>query len=294
VKQRPMMSSQLHRDVSDTVRRLGISHTNELCVAVAGYHCDIAIGADPANTADTPSVHSADSEVVTSEVAPRTAALAALGSTIIEVNGPWHYFPNSRVERPASLTKVRHLRRLGWLVLELPWWEWETLSTFRDKEAYLLAAVGRLTLAALAAPAAPAPMGAAQGAAPARAVPVAAAGLLGQPRRRVASASAVGRQWDDRSGTAGGRAPAAALAALAAARASAAVWDHGAIGSLVGRIVERVRGISASKGEALLVRATALAQGGSDLGAVSAAEWRCPQKVHEVAKGARPGGPLPA
>ncbi|KAJ1621955.1 hypothetical protein T492DRAFT_1065766, partial [Pavlovales sp. CCMP2436] len=293
VKQRPDGSSQLHRDVSETVRRLGVTHTNELCVAVAGYHCDIAIGPDPASTRETPSVHTPDSEVITAELAPRSAALAALGSTIIEVNGPWHYYGGTRTAKPASVTKVRHLRRLGWHVLELPWWEWETLKTFRDKEAYLLAALGRLAATAPpAAPSAPTPV-----VLLARAAPGAVVFVLGQPRRPVPSAGAVGRHWDDDVG-AGARAPAAPPPA--AARASAA-WDEGAIGSLVGRIVDRVRGISANKGTALLARATVLARGGRDLGAISADEWRCPgigetlaQKVHEVAKGARPGGPLPA
>lgn len=149
VVQAPAASSQLHNDVSFALSQLGVAHVNELCVAHAGYHCDIAVLPDPAlsmprvlmASALWPRAQTAGAACRVVEVArppspPSPPALAAVRSVIIEVNGPWHYTLN-RMPRPASVTKARHLRKLGWHVIEVPYWDWEQLNTLMGKEAYL-------------------------------------------------------------------------------------------------------------------------------------------------------------
>lgn len=142
--QTPASSSQLHMDVSGTLRRLGVEHVNELCVPGLGYHVDIAIvraargGGGPAAGASS------------LEALALAACARAREGLVVEVNGPSHY-DAARRARPESAMKVRHLQLAGWTVVDVPWWEWGALHTAARKAEYLHA-----LLATAAAPAEPA------------------------------------------------------------------------------------------------------------------------------------------
>lgn len=321
VMQVPGISSQLHRYVSFALSHLGVAHVNELCVALAGYHCDIAILPDPAaSSASTSSVGTAGWEVVEPARPPASPALASLRSIIIEVNGPWHY-TLERVSKPASRTKVRHLRRLGWNVVEVPWWEWEALDTAMAKEDYLQRALEAFSAGAPAsnsagtapllvvplaastdlapsAPAAPVPRGWEGQPASDRAEAEPAAELSKSPARRATARTrraSAGEEELPRARQPGGKASQAAVAATMSA--AAVEWDASAVDALIERLVLEVRGVSRTKGDALLARALDLVQQGRDLGALTADDWMCPGigeklalKVHGVASGARPTG----
>ena len=47
----------------------------------------------------------------------------------IEVDGPSHYYGNSRRVTASTLMKHRHLRACGWHVISIPYWEVNTLKT---------------------------------------------------------------------------------------------------------------------------------------------------------------------
>ena len=49
----------------------------------------------------------------------------------IEVDGPSHYYGNSRRVTATTLMKHRHLRALGWHVISIPYWECKNSKTRR-------------------------------------------------------------------------------------------------------------------------------------------------------------------
>jgi hypothetical protein len=274
VVQAPLVSSNLHLDVSGALRRLGVTHINEQCIAVAGYHCDIAVGPDPAAEPGSGFVPSADAVVVERTCEPASEQIGALRSLIIEVNGPWHYLPTDQREpKPASATKMRHLRALGWQVLEIPYWEWEHLESARDKQAYVADKLATLSAAAR------------RGALPRSAVTTAA-----WPKRAAVEPAAKA------AGVARARtASAVAVAPTPRSIGSIGGWDAATVTGLVNMLVHEVKGFSPRKGEALLAHATERMRSGRDLSKLSPAEWQCPgvgevmaTKVHDVAFGADP------
>jgi hypothetical protein len=265
VNQAPAGSSNLHKDVSDAVCRLGVQHVNEICVAVARYHCDIAIGPDPASDSDELLEGGGSAELVVPTAPPATPELAALRSVIIEVNGPYHYTPSEpRVPRPASRLKVSHLRSLGWRVVEVPWWEWEPLEGQRAKDDYVVRKLASL----------------------------ARAPALGKTatRRRGSSAPELADVVTPR---------AAALPVPRATPTGGAkreAWTREAIDALVQQLVLEVKGLSTIKSLALAEHVSALAQQGKDIGALSASEWRCPgigeqlsERIHKLTYGSNAG-----
>ena len=59
----------------------------------------------------------------------------------IEVDGPSHYLragsaDAKRQPNEATLLQRRQLRRLGWRLVSVPYWEWEALQP-EDRAAYL-------------------------------------------------------------------------------------------------------------------------------------------------------------
>ena len=69
----------------------------------------------------------------------------------IEVNGPTHYGHGEDARRPTAATRQRErlLRREGWLVRSVPWWEWEKLGGRKElHKAYVLAVVESLEVEA--------------------------------------------------------------------------------------------------------------------------------------------------
>ncbi|KAJ1624395.1 hypothetical protein T492DRAFT_577116, partial [Pavlovales sp. CCMP2436] len=96
-------SSKLHDDVSNELTRMGIAHVKNVCVPYLGYYVDLAI---------------------LPEVGATTFECAGIA---IEVNGPSQYDDERRL-RPASEIIRRHLALAGWVVLGVPYWEWDALK----------------------------------------------------------------------------------------------------------------------------------------------------------------------
>jgi len=141
IHETPITSSKLHRDVSAELRRMGIAHQNELCVAQLGYHVDIAIPpvADAAaggGASDQPS----DDEVSARAREAVRAATAGRAGIVIEVDGPTHYDSERRLI-PSSEMKRRHLALVGWVVLAVPYWEWRVLEGGHARKTAYLAAL---------------------------------------------------------------------------------------------------------------------------------------------------------
>ena len=68
--------------------------------------------------------------------------MAQPGSKLaVEFDGPWHYLVDVRSGlrslTGASLFKRRLLRKLGWKVLHLPYFEWEELGSTSARDKYL-------------------------------------------------------------------------------------------------------------------------------------------------------------
>ena len=56
---------------------------------------------------------------------------------VIEVNGPWHYgFKSRRVLGP-TLFKERMLRKLGWQLVPIAYFEWKALTDAQARQGYL-------------------------------------------------------------------------------------------------------------------------------------------------------------
>lgn len=95
--------SARHRHVSASLLRLGHAHANEQLLPQLDYRVDIALSGRP---------------------------------VVLEVNGRASYNAQREV-MPSCAMKVRHMRLMGWAVIEIPFWEWphEPLS----QDAYLAA-----------------------------------------------------------------------------------------------------------------------------------------------------------
>ncbi|KAJ1628370.1 hypothetical protein T492DRAFT_841612 [Pavlovales sp. CCMP2436] len=119
---------------------MDIAHTNELCVPRLGYHVDIAIS--PIATASMPGTAAGGgtADQPLDELAARTrkavrAATAEYAGIVIEVDGPSHNDDERRL-CPASKMIRRHLALAGWVVLTVPYWEWDALKG-QARKAYL-------------------------------------------------------------------------------------------------------------------------------------------------------------
>ena len=57
----------------------------------------------------------------------------------MEVDGPNHFLGPSTIPSGATTLKRRQLRRLGWRLLSVPYWEWMELGVSDERRAaYLL------------------------------------------------------------------------------------------------------------------------------------------------------------
>ncbi|KAJ1627376.1 hypothetical protein T492DRAFT_576900, partial [Pavlovales sp. CCMP2436] len=109
--------AKLHDDVSNELTRMGIAHVNEVCAPCLGYHVDIAI---------LPKVGaSALEREEWNKLVP--AATFECARIAIEVDGPSHYDDERRL-RPADEMMRRHLALAGWVVLGVPYCEWDALK----------------------------------------------------------------------------------------------------------------------------------------------------------------------
>ena len=109
--------SRFHREVSGALTRAGVAHANE---------------------------HSSDGQLAIDVALPDRRFA-------IEVNGPTHYGRGEDAQRPSAATRQRErqLRREGWLLRSVPWWEWEKLRGQAGlQEAYMRAVLKSLELEA--------------------------------------------------------------------------------------------------------------------------------------------------
>jgi very-short-patch-repair endonuclease len=61
---------------------------------------------------------------------------------VVEVDGPYHYLQGRDGEfvvDGSTQFKARILKQLGWTVLQVPYFEWDTLKTPKDQDEYLSA-----------------------------------------------------------------------------------------------------------------------------------------------------------
>ena len=56
---------------------------------------------------------------------------------VFEVNGPWHYCFKSRRVLGSTLFKERMLRKLGWQVVSIAYFEWDPLTDQQARQSYL-------------------------------------------------------------------------------------------------------------------------------------------------------------
>jgi len=96
--------SVFQEDVSLVLRGLGVDHTVEFGVADGLFSVDIAVDRSPAG--------------------PRVA---------IEVDGPYHFMVNANHPTGATILRRRLLTMLGWTVVSVPYHEFATLATPRDR-----------------------------------------------------------------------------------------------------------------------------------------------------------------
>ena len=102
------MPSQLQRDVAASLREIGLTPQEEV---------------------RTPQGYSLDA--VVSEGGFEVA---------VEVDGPSHFW--GRTPTAATALKRRQLRAAGWVLLPVPYWEWDALGSSKAaKEDYLRAAI---------------------------------------------------------------------------------------------------------------------------------------------------------
>ncbi|KAJ1632549.1 hypothetical protein T492DRAFT_838312 [Pavlovales sp. CCMP2436] len=153
--EKPERSSKLHKNVSSELTRMGIAHTNKLCLPRLGYHVDIAIS--PIATASMPSTAAGGGTLdqPLDEVAARArkavcVATAEYMGIVIEVDGPSHYDDEWRL-RPVSEMIRRHLALAGWAVLTVPYWEWDALKG-QARTAYFQELLARTNLSIAPSP----------------------------------------------------------------------------------------------------------------------------------------------
>ena len=105
--------SRFHREFSSALARAGAAHVNE---------------------------HFSDGQLAIDVALPDRRFA-------IEINGPTHYGRGGDTQRPSAATRQRErqLRREGWLLRSVPWWEWEKLGGNAGRqEAYVRAVVESL------------------------------------------------------------------------------------------------------------------------------------------------------
>ena len=106
-------ASQLQ--VSDTLRGMGLSVEDEFRCAKSGYSIDMRVHDMRVN-------------------AKSSTGVAA--GWAVEFDGPSHFL-SCRLPVGGTLMKRRHLELLGYIVVSLPFWEWDQLTGSDERKEYL-------------------------------------------------------------------------------------------------------------------------------------------------------------
>ena len=109
---RPVAPSATQKQVSETLRHMGLSVEDEVRCPKSGYSIDmIALGMGG-------------------------ESISGGGAWAVEYDGPSHFL-TSRAPTGATLLKRRHLQLLGHALVSVPYWEWDECKGSGDRERYL-------------------------------------------------------------------------------------------------------------------------------------------------------------
>ena len=108
--------SAVQQEVSETLRRMGLSVQDEARCPKSGYSIDMLVH------------HSAPA--VGGEESSKG------GGWAVEFDGPSHFLA-SGAPSGATLLKRRHLQLLGHALVSVPYWEWEGAKGAGERELYL-------------------------------------------------------------------------------------------------------------------------------------------------------------
>ena len=111
--------SATQQQVSETLRRLGLSVEDEVRCPKSGYSIDmhdstLGMGGESSSSAST---------------------------WAVEFDGPDHFLA-SRAPTGATLLKRRHLQLLGHALVSVPYWEWDECRGAGEREQYLRSKLG--------------------------------------------------------------------------------------------------------------------------------------------------------
>jgi hypothetical protein len=113
--------SASQQQVSETLRRMGLSVEDEVRCPTSGYSIDMLI-------------HN-------SALATGGERSSRGGAWAVEFDGPSHFL-SSRAPTGATLLKRRHLRLLGHSLVSVPYWEWDACKGPVEREQYLRLKLG--------------------------------------------------------------------------------------------------------------------------------------------------------
>lgn len=120
--QEKLNTSRIQADVAAHMRSMGLQFVEEWVDDASGYSVDIFLGT------------AAFIDDVARDKFPMGCA--------VEVDGPYHFLAKSKRPLGHTLLKRRHLRQMGFLVVPVPYWEWDAFSNENeairvDKTDYL-------------------------------------------------------------------------------------------------------------------------------------------------------------
>ena len=113
--------SASQQQVSETLRRMGLSVEDEVRCPTSGYSIDMLI-------------HN-------SALATGGERSSRGGAWAVEFDGPSHFL-SSRAPTGATLLKRRHLHLLGHSLVSVPYWEWDACKGPVEREQYLRLKLG--------------------------------------------------------------------------------------------------------------------------------------------------------
>ena len=115
--------SAVQQEVSETLRRMGLSVEDEARCPKSGYSIDMLVH------------HSA----------PAVGGERSCGGEgwAVEFDGPSHFLASSsRAPTGATLLKRRQLQLLGHALVSVPYWEWDACKGAGEREQYLRSKLG--------------------------------------------------------------------------------------------------------------------------------------------------------
>ena len=111
----PAQPSASQQQVSDTLRGMGLSVEDEFRCPKSGYSIDMRV----------------------QDKRPQGTSASDFGpGWAIEYDGPSHFL-SCKAPTGATLIKRRHLELLAYILVSVPYWEWDGLSGMDERRKYL-------------------------------------------------------------------------------------------------------------------------------------------------------------